>query len=66
MIVATAPSMDGFVSDTSALTIDNLKTSVSCSLPKVVLGDIDILKAAPERMILAGLGDMIGKMLSTY
>lgn len=61
MIVATAPSMDGFVSDTSALTIDNLKTSVSCSLPKVVLGDIDILKAAPERMILAGLGDMIGK-----
>ncbi|MDQ0204622.1 sn-glycerol-1-phosphate dehydrogenase [Pectinatus haikarae] len=61
MIVATAPSMDGFVSDTSALTIDNLKTSVSCELPKVILGDIDILKKAPERMILAGLGDMIGK-----
>ncbi|WP_182187708.1 sn-glycerol-1-phosphate dehydrogenase [Pectinatus frisingensis] len=61
MIVATAPSMDGFVSDTSALTIDNLKTSVPCALPKVVLGDVDILKKAPERMILAGLGDMIGK-----
>lgn len=61
MIVATAPSMDGFVSDTSALTIDNLKTSVPCELPKVILGDIDILKKAPERMILAGLGDMIGK-----
>ncbi|MBB5335805.1 sn-glycerol-1-phosphate dehydrogenase [Pectinatus brassicae] len=61
MIVATAPSMDGFASDTSALTIDNLKTSVSCELPKIILGDVDILKDAPEKMILAGLGDMIGK-----
>ncbi|VBB07339.1 glycerol-1-phosphate dehydrogenase [Lucifera butyrica] len=61
IIVATAPSMDGFVSDTSALIIDNLKTSVKCSLPKVIIGDVNILKQAPKRMILAGLGDMIGK-----
>ncbi len=61
IIVATAPSMDGFVSDTAALIIDNLKTSVKCSLPKVIIGDVDILKQAPKRMILAGLGDMIGK-----
>lgn len=61
MVVATAPSMDGFISNTSALTIDNLKTSVSSKLPKAVIGDINILKEAPEKMILAGLGDMIGK-----
>lgn len=61
ILVATAPSMDGFVSNTSALTINNLKTSVSCNLPQVIIGDLDILQKAPKRMILAGLGDMIGK-----
>ena len=61
ILVATAPSMDGFLSDTSALTLNNLKTSVNCNLPHVIIGDIDILKKAPKRMILAGLGDMIGK-----
>lgn len=61
VLVATAPSMDGFVSNTAALTISNLKASIPCDLPKVILGDIDILKQAPRRMIRAGLGDMIGK-----
>ncbi len=61
ILVATAPSMDGFVSDTSALILNNLKSSVSCTLPKVIIGDINILKNAPKRMILAGLGDMVGK-----
>lgn len=61
IVVATAPSMDGYASDSSALIIDNLKTSVASSYPKVIIGDTAILKAAPMRMILAGLGDMIGK-----
>ena len=61
IVVATAPSMDGYASDSSALIIDNLKTSVVSSYPTVIIGDTDILKKAPMRMILAGLGDMIGK-----
>ncbi|SFL47831.1 sn-glycerol-1-phosphate dehydrogenase [Pelosinus propionicus] len=61
IVVATAPSMDGYASDSSALIIDNLKTSVESSYPKVIIGDTEILKKAPMRMILAGLGDMIGK-----
>lgn len=61
IVVATAPSMDGYASDSSALIIDNLKTSVESSYPKVIIGDTEILKQAPMRMILAGLGDMIGK-----
>ncbi len=61
IIVATAPSMDGYASDTSALTLDNLKTSVAVKLPKVIIGDLDVLKEAPLEMILAGFGDMIGK-----
>ncbi len=61
IVVATAPSMDGYASDSSALIIDNLKTSVESSYPKAIIGDTEILKKAPMRMILAGLGDMIGK-----
>jgi glycerol-1-phosphate dehydrogenase [NAD(P)+] len=61
IVIATAPSMDGYASDSSALIIDNLKTSVESSYPKVIIGDTEILKQAPMRMILAGLGDMIGK-----
>lgn len=61
IIVATAPSMDGFASDSSALILENLKTSVDVKTPQVIIGDLDILKEAPLEMILAGLGDMIGK-----
>ncbi|CUH97691.1 hypothetical protein P22_3826 [Propionispora sp. 2/2-37] len=61
LVVATAPSMDGYASDTSALIIDNLKTSVTSDYPKIIIGDVDILKQAPMTMILAGLGDIIGK-----
>jgi glycerol-1-phosphate dehydrogenase [NAD(P)+] len=61
IIIATAPSMDGYASNTSALIVENLKKSVECALPKVIIGDTDILKNAPMKMILAGLGDMIGK-----
>ncbi len=61
VLVATAPSMDGFVSDTAAPTVGNLKSSFPCNLPRTILGDTDILKDAPEVMILAGFGDIIGK-----
>ena len=61
VLVATAPSMDGFVSDTAAPTVGNLKSSFPCNLPRTILGDTDILKDSPEVMILAGFGDIIGK-----
>ena len=61
VLVATAPSMDGFVSDTAAPTVGNLKSSFPCNLPRTILGDADILKDAPSVMILAGFGDIIDK-----
>jgi len=61
MIVATAPSMDGFASDSSALMIDNLKTTCEAVCVKAIIGDINILKQAPMEMILAGFGDILGK-----
>jgi glycerol-1-phosphate dehydrogenase [NAD(P)+] len=61
IVVATAPSMDGFASDGSALIINNLKTTLTSTPPKVIIGDIDVLKNSPMSMILAGIADMLGK-----
>ncbi|MBU3179810.1 sn-glycerol-1-phosphate dehydrogenase [Clostridium psychrophilum] len=61
MIVATAPSMDGFASDSSALILNNLKTTCVSNCDVAIIGDINILKEAPMKMILAGLGDILGK-----
>ena len=61
IIVATAPSMDGYASIGSALSIENLKTTVSGEVPKAIIGDVDVLKDAPLDMIRAGFGDMVGK-----
>jgi glycerol-1-phosphate dehydrogenase [NAD(P)+] len=61
IIVATAPSMDGFASDSSALILDNLKTSVEVQTVEAIVADVDVLRAAPIEMIRAGMGDMFGK-----
>lgn len=64
IIVATAPSMDGYASATSSMEVDGLKVSLSSKCANVVIGDIDILKNAPQRMLISGLGDMLAKFVS--
>ena len=64
IIVATAPSMDGYASASSSMAMDGLKVSLSTKCPDVIIGDIDILKNAPIRMIQSGLGDMLAKYIS--
>jgi len=61
MVVATAPSMDGFASTGAALIIGNLKITYVTDCPKVIIGDINILREAPMDMIVAGFGDIVGK-----
>jgi len=64
IIVGTAPSMDGYASATSSMSMDNLKTSLNSRCADVIIGDVDILKNAPEHMLKAGLGDMLAKYVS--
>lgn len=64
IIVATAPSVDGYASSTSSMDRDGLKISVNSKMPSVIVGDIEILKNAPKRMLLAGLGDILAKYTS--
>lgn len=52
IIVAIAPSMDG------------LKVSLPDKCADTIIGDIDILKNAPEKALISGLGDMLAKYIS--
>lgn len=64
VIVATAPSMDGYASATSSMSMDGLKVSLNSRCADVIIGDTDILKNAPLQMLKAGLGDMLAKYVS--
>ena len=64
IIVGTAPSMDGYASATSSMSMDGLKVSLSSRCADVIIGDTDILKSAPDHMLKAGLGDMLAKYVS--
>lgn len=62
--VATAPSMDGYASNSSSMIQNRLKVSLYNASPAAILCDIDVLKRAPEHMLLAGLGDMLAKYIA--
>lgn len=64
IIVGTAPSMDGYASATSSMSLDGLKVSLSARCADVIIGDVDILKNAPLHMLKSGLGDMLAKYVS--
>ncbi len=64
IIVGTAPSMDGYASATSSMTMDGLKTSLNSRCADVIIGDVDILKNAPLHMLRSGIGDMLAKYVS--
>lgn len=64
MIVATAPSMDGFASASSSMERCGLKVSLSTKCPEIVLADPAILASAPAHRIRAGIGDMLAKYVS--
>ncbi len=64
IIVGTAPSMDGYASATSSMTRDGLKISLNTKGADVIIGDTDILRQAPLKLMKAGLGDMLAKYVS--
>ena len=64
VVVATAPSMDGYASNSAAMVVDGLKVSLPRRCASVLIGDTDLLASAPDEMLIAGLGDMIAKYVS--
>lgn len=61
MVVATAPSMDGYASDGAAMIWGGMKVTYKAGLPRALIADTSVLKNAPMEMIKAGYGDIIGK-----
>ena len=64
MVIATAPSMDGYASNSSSMIVDGVKTTLYNACPIAVLADTNIVKNAPMRMLWAGFGDMIAKYVA--
>lgn len=64
MVVGTAPSMDGYASNSSSMIQNRIKVTLYNACPSAILCDTDILKNAPMRMLQAGLGDMLAKYVS--
>lgn len=62
VIVATAPSMDGYLSDGAPIIMEGYKYSPHAHLAYGLVGDTDVLKTAPQDLIQAGFGDMVGKI----
>lgn len=64
LVVGTAPSMDGYASDSSSMIVGRAKTTLYNACPQVILADTRIMKDAPMRMLQAGLGDMLAKYIA--
>ncbi|MBQ2990871.1 MAG: sn-glycerol-1-phosphate dehydrogenase [Clostridia bacterium] len=64
MIVGTAPSMDGYASNCSAMIRQGVKVTMTNAAPDAIICDIDIIRQAPMRMLRAGLGDMLAKYVA--
>ncbi|MDO4546997.1 MAG: iron-containing alcohol dehydrogenase [Clostridia bacterium] len=64
MVVATAPSMDGYASSSSSMHVNEIKSTVYNACPIAIVADSDIISQAPMRMLWSGLGDMIAKYVS--
>jgi glycerol-1-phosphate dehydrogenase [NAD(P)+] len=60
----TAPSVDGFTSPSASLVVRRIKTTVMAQPPAAVFADLGTLAAAPQAMIAAGYGDILGKAIA--
>ena len=63
-IFATAPSMDGFASGTAPIIVNGIKDTLPARQPSIIIGDTEILAAAPAHLKAAGFGDIIGKYIA--
>lgn len=60
----TAPSVDGYTSPSASLVVGRVKLTVMAQPPVAVIADLPTLAAAPQAMIAAGFGDILGKAIA--
>ena len=64
--VPTAPSVDGFNSKGAPIILRGYKKTILTHGPEAVFADLTIISNAPQPMIAAGFGDLIGKYTSLF
>ncbi|MEN3185639.1 MAG: sn-glycerol-1-phosphate dehydrogenase [Atribacterota bacterium] len=64
VVVATAPSMDGYSSPGAPMMVSGYKVTYSATPPRVIFADLAILSQAPMPLIHAGLLDLLGKAIA--
>jgi len=64
--VPTAPSVDGFNSKGAPIIIRGYKKTMVSIGPVAVFADLNVLVKAPQLMIAAGYGDILGKYTSLF
>jgi len=63
-LFATAPSMDGFASDSAPIVDNNFKITYHAKSPSVIITDPSILAKSPVELKRAGYGDMVAKYVA--
>lgn len=64
IVVGTAPSMDGYASNSSSMLVGGVKTTLYNKCPTAIIADTDVMRMAPMRMLKSGLGDVLAKYVS--
>lgn len=62
--IPTAPSHDGITSPFAAIKGLGKPISIKAKGPLAIITDINVLSSAPRRLINAGIGDTIGKIIA--
>lgn len=63
-VCGTAPSMDGYASVVAPLLCKGGKTVFNCTIARHIIIDLSVNRLAPEPLLLAGLGDLLGKYVA--
>lgn len=63
-VVGTAPSMDGYASVVAPLLNGRKKIVYNCSIARHIIIDLSVNAAAPYPLLLAGVGDVLGKYVA--
>ena len=62
--VATAASVDAYGSATAAIRVEGYHRTLPTAVSRCIACDLDVIAGAPRELFLAGLGDLLAKIIS--
>ncbi len=62
--IPTAPSVDGYTSSGAPIILRGYKRYIACQSPSLLIASPSLLSRAPREMIVAGFGEVLGKVIA--